>query len=243
MLQKLRGTPDARQRVLDLMRQQRRHRRHRQACVAVHQLMPKTPRERPLFHGHHQLVRFVGKGRHFHGSQMPWEAWSLHSNVNLMDARPGATHLAYKSQKRAVRWQEIVQQAFPQKRTGSAKKLFGRRVGVEKTIGRIQEENRLAKCREQTGKVFRCLSKGVALPRLFRRHQAASACASRSKSSRIACFTLSGSVSRLMLSRKALAPCRPCAYQLRCFRAISSPFSPPCMEGFVTIFVIVRLLL
>ena len=126
-LQQLRGAADARQRVLDLVRQHRGHARHRARGGAMGELALDHLRHRALLQHQHDQARLVGHAPAEHVDQAVHAA-ARQADVDavLVDGGAGAPHLADQRAERAREGDDVGQRLALQHAVAEREEGLGR---------------------------------------------------------------------------------------------------------------------
>ena len=212
-LQQLRGARDARQRVLDLMRQHRRHAAHaaRRRAVGERAVHLFGDRAR-LDQQQHRARRLVERRRlHVHRAHPPIRQAQRH--VVVGQRHRAAAHPRRHVEHPALRADQIGQRPARQLLGGGQQERLRRRVGGQYRAVAAHQQRRLRQ----------------RLPDRLEIHRvhAARAMPSASKPSISAARTASGASSRTTASRIGWPPGTRSSAQDRCFRATRTPGSRP----------------
>ena len=237
-LQQLRGSADARERILDLVGQHCRHCRHRAGGVAVGELVVDLAGQRALMQQDHRGVGLGARSGDLGRDDLAAGARRVDEDAVLGHAVLAAQHLIDHREQRAVEGQSLVEATAYQMSSAGIEEGFGLLVDVADHPPGVHRQHRLGQGIENGGGVQAKAGAGrpggsdrPARRRGRRsggaRHQAAFLSINGENSEARRARTRSGSVKRLISERKSAEPGRPLLYQPRCLRAMRRPCSAP----------------
>ena len=140
LFEQLRGAANAGERVLDLVRQHRRHCGHRPGGVQMRQLAVHLVGHRPLVQHQHQQVAPLPRQRALNRRRTRRNARPFDRHVVFDDRSAGAPYRVGERENRAVRQQQPGQLAADQRGGARAEKLLGRR--IDKAHGPLRSSAR-----------------------------------------------------------------------------------------------------
>ena len=150
-LQQLRGAADARERVLDLVGEHRRHARHGARGGAVRELALDHLRHRALLQHQHDQARLVGHARRANTSTSrctPLRGRPTSTPYSLTVA-PGAPHLPDQRAERAREGDDVGQRLALEHAVAEREERLRRRVGVEHAVVVAEHQDRMRQRGEQ----------------------------------------------------------------------------------------------
>ena len=149
LFEQLRRAANAGKRVLDLVRQHRRHRGHRAGGVPMGQLAVHLVGHRPLVQRQHQQVGPLPRQRALDRHRTRRNARPFERHVVFGDRSAGAPYRVDQREDRAVRQQQLGELAADQRRGAGAEKLLGRRVDEAHDALAVEREDRARQGGEQ----------------------------------------------------------------------------------------------
>ena len=145
LLEQLRRAADARQRVLDLVRQHGGQRAHRAGGAAVRHLAVDVAGDRLLDQRHRDQAVAFDDRRQAQRAEAVADARRGKRDAVLGDGAAGRQHLLEQGEERRVVGHEFAQRMADQARAADAEELLGREVGVVDEPAGIDHHHRLRK--------------------------------------------------------------------------------------------------
>ena len=149
-LQQLRGTADARERVLDLVSEHRRHARHRARRRTMGELALDHLRHRALLQHQHDQARLLGDASGEHVDQaVHAAARQIDLDAVLVDGGAGLAHLSDQCAERAREGDDVGQRLALQHAVTEREERLRREVGIEHAVVVPEHQNRVRQGGEQ----------------------------------------------------------------------------------------------
>ena len=236
--QQLRGAADARQRVLDLVREHRRQAGHRAGGAAMRHLAVDLVGHRAFLEHHDDRAGQLGDRSDIEIDDLLL-ADARRGNVDaiFVDRRLALAHLVDQRQQRAAERHEARQAALRQDRRARPEEVFGIGIGVvDQPVGadhdhrpadRVEHDLRGIECRGR--RLLRILGLGRLGIQIHATSLSSGAVEPSAKAERSAAITMAGSVAvstALRVAGPANGAWRS-RYQPRCLRACLRPLSMP----------------
>jgi hypothetical protein len=154
-IKKLGRAADARERVLDLVRQHGRHGGYRARRVAVDKLVVDLARDRALLDRDHDALARLAHGRDRDRDEVRADARALEREAVLGHRVAVAADLLDQAEHRAVRRQELVEPAPDQRRQAGLEERLGGLVGVGDGARLVDHEDRRGQRVQHRGRIAR----------------------------------------------------------------------------------------